>query len=465
MKKKRLSIVVPVYNEEDNLQHFYEAVRQTMAGLDLDWEIIFVDDGSRDKSRAILARLEREDARVQPMLLARNYGHQLALTCGLDHADGDVVITMDGDMQHPPELIPALLKYWQEGCEVVQTIRDATRDASWIKRTTSAGYYKFLNLISEVPVQPGGSDFRLMDRKAVLAFRRYREHARFIRGLIGAMGFRQKQLHFTAPPRFAGSSKFSPRKMWRLAVDGVFIAIGHHPNTDLVKGHLHLDKENYIVTKHNSCETSIKGVFAAGDVRDPQYRQAIIAGLADGTIDIIATDHAPHSKEEKAKPITEAPSGIIGLETSLALGITSLVRPGHLSLIQLLEKMTINPAKLYHLPYGQLAEGKAADLVIFDENEWKQIQTVIDEALENIMNFRKDEGASLEKEFQLRNSFFVMFISRNRYERYFIFVHISSVYQKKVLFYKQTYFLKLNKDFENLCLLWGTWKDSSFMPV
>ena len=148
MEKKRLSIVVPVYNEEDNLHHFYEAVRQTMAGLDLDWEIIFVDDGSRDKSRAILAKLEREDARVQPMLLARNYGHQLALTCGLDHADGDVVITMDGDMQHPPELIPELLKYWHEGYDVVQTIRDATRDASWLKRTTSAGYYKFLNLIS-----------------------------------------------------------------------------------------------------------------------------------------------------------------------------------------------------------------------------------------------------------------------------------------------------------------------------
>ena len=104
-------------------------------------------------------------------------------------------------------------------------------------------------------------------------------------------------------------------------------------------------------------------------VRTEKDRQAIIQGLADGTIDLIATDHAPHSKEEKAKPITEAPSGIIGLETSLALGITSLVRPGHLSLIQLLEKMTINPAKLYHLPYGQLAEGKAADLVIFDENE------------------------------------------------------------------------------------------------
>ena len=105
-------------------------------------------------------------------------------------------------------------------------------------------------------------------------------------------------------------------------------------------------------------------------LRTEKDRQAIIRGLADGTIDLIATDHAPHSKEEKEKPITEAPSGIIGLETSLALGITNLVRPGHLSLLQLLEKMTINPAKLYHLPYGQIAAGKAADLVIFDENEY-----------------------------------------------------------------------------------------------
>mgnify|MGYP000447076314 CR=1 FL=1 len=104
----------------------------------------------------------------------------------------------------------------------MQTIREATEDASWLKRMTSAGYYRFLNIISEVPVQPGGSDFRLMDHKVVVAFRRYREHARFIRGLVGSMGFRQKQVHFTAPPRYAGVSKFSPRKMWRLAVDGVF---------------------------------------------------------------------------------------------------------------------------------------------------------------------------------------------------------------------------------------------------
>ncbi|MDD6383339.1 MAG: glycosyltransferase [Selenomonadaceae bacterium] len=222
-RKHRLSIVVPVYNEEANLRHFYAAVCHELAKLpQYAWELIFVDDGSVDKSRAILHELEQEDCRVQPMLLARNSGHQLALTCGLDHADGDVVITMDGDMQHPPEMIPTLLRDWEEGYEVVQTIREATEDASWLKRTTSAGYYRFLNIISEVPVQPGGSDFRLMDHKVVVAFRRYREHARFIRGLVGSMGFRQKQVHFTAPPRYAGVSKFSPRKMWRLAVDGVF---------------------------------------------------------------------------------------------------------------------------------------------------------------------------------------------------------------------------------------------------
>lgn len=217
-----ISIVTPVYNEEGNVVYFHDEVTKVMQTLDMDYEIIYVNDGSKDRTDELIHQLAAGDPHVRALTFARNFGHQIAITCGMDFAIGDAVITMDGDMQHPPELIPALLKYWHEGYDVVQTIRDATRDASWVKRTTSGGYYKFLNLISEVPVQPGGSDFRLMDRKAVLAFRRYREHARFIRGLIGAMGFRQKQLHFTAPPRFAGSSKFSPRKMWRLAVDGVF---------------------------------------------------------------------------------------------------------------------------------------------------------------------------------------------------------------------------------------------------
>ena len=218
---KTISIVVPVFNEEDNIEHFYESVCKVMESLPYDFELIYVDDGSKDRSREILHGLEQRDERVQSIFLARNSGHQLALTCGLDNADGDAVITMDGDMQHPPELIPVLLEKWEQGYEVVQTIRKTTEGVSAMKKLTSYYYYKVLNKLSNVHIQEGGSDFRLMDRVVVKAFRRYREHARFIRGMIGAMGFRQVQIEFVAPKRFAGVSKFSPRKMLNFAIDGV----------------------------------------------------------------------------------------------------------------------------------------------------------------------------------------------------------------------------------------------------
>lgn len=218
---KIISIVVPVFNEEDNIQHFYEEIVKVMEPLNYDFELIFVDDGSADSSRRLLLELESKDERVQPIFLAKNSGHQLALTCGLDHADGDAVITMDGDMQHPPELIPVLLEHWANGYQIVQTVRKTTEGVGWVKKFTSAAYYKLINKLSNVPIQEGGSDFRLMDRVVVYAFRRYREHARFIRGMIGAMGFNQIKVEFVAPKRFAGVSKFSPKKMLHLAIDGV----------------------------------------------------------------------------------------------------------------------------------------------------------------------------------------------------------------------------------------------------
>ena len=139
---KAISIVVPVYNEQDNITHFYHAVQQVMEPLKgrYTWELIFVDDGSRDESRAILATLAAQDAHVQPVMLARNYGHQLALTCGLDRAFGDVVVTMDGDMQHPPTMIPELLSYYEQGFDVVQTIRESTQGVSPVTKLTSALY-------------------------------------------------------------------------------------------------------------------------------------------------------------------------------------------------------------------------------------------------------------------------------------------------------------------------------------
>ncbi|MDU7217341.1 MAG: glycosyltransferase, partial [Dialister sp.] len=136
-------------------------------------------------------------------------------------ARGDAVITMDGDMQHPPELIPLLLEKWKDGYDIVQTIRTSTEDSGFIKKITSAGYYKVINSISKTPVTPGGSDFRLMNRKSLDVFLRFREHARFIRGIVGGLGFKQTTVKFEAPARHAGVSKFSINKMLHFAMDGI----------------------------------------------------------------------------------------------------------------------------------------------------------------------------------------------------------------------------------------------------
>lgn len=218
---KKVSIVVPVYNEEDNLREFYKRVTEVMGKEPYDYSIVFVNDGSSDGSAVILNELASDDNRVEAYLLSRNYGHQMALTCGLDNAEGDAIITMDGDMQHPPEVIPQLLRLWEEGNEIVITKRLATEDAGFFKNITSAAYYKLINILSKVEITPGGSDFRLMDRIAVDAFKQYRERARFIRGLVSTLGFKVAKVDFVAPPRFAGTSKFNLHKMLHFALDGI----------------------------------------------------------------------------------------------------------------------------------------------------------------------------------------------------------------------------------------------------
>lgn len=218
---KKISFVVPVFNEEENIHEFHRRLTQVMAPLPYDYEILFIDDGSKDRTSQLIRELAEKDPHVQGYVFARNFGHQLALTCGLDQSTGDAVISMDGDLQHPPEMVPELLKKWEEGYEIVQTVRKATEDATWFKNITSRLYYKLINSMSEVRVTPGGSDFRLMDRKAVDALNRFRERARFIRGMVNNLGFRYTTLEFVAPPRFAGHSKFSLRKMLRFALDGI----------------------------------------------------------------------------------------------------------------------------------------------------------------------------------------------------------------------------------------------------
>lgn len=211
-----ISIVTPVYNEEGNVVYFHDEVTRVMKDLAMDYEIIYVNDGSRDRTDELIHELASRDPHVRALTFARNFGHQIAITCGMDFAGGDAVITMDGDMQHPPALIPKLIEKWQEGYDIVQTIRTATEDAGPLKKLTSSGYYAVINSISTTRVVPGGSDFRLMDRKALDTFRKFREHSRFIRGIVGGLGFKQAAIEFEAPARHAGVSKFSMKKCFIL---------------------------------------------------------------------------------------------------------------------------------------------------------------------------------------------------------------------------------------------------------
>jgi glycosyltransferase involved in cell wall biosynthesis len=220
-EKKMLSVVVPVFNEQLNIEKFYEEATKAIQNLDMDYELIFVDDGSKDTTPLILSRLTEQDDHVRALILARNFGHQLAITCGMDYAQGDAIITMDGDMQHPPAMIPDLVQKWREGFDVVQTVRKGTDDAGFLKRLTSRWYYILLNALSPVHITPGGSDFRLIDRRVLNTFRLFREHDRFIRGMMGDIGYKQTTLDFIAPRRFAGKSKFSGRKMLHFALDGI----------------------------------------------------------------------------------------------------------------------------------------------------------------------------------------------------------------------------------------------------
>ena len=218
---KSVSIVVPVYNEGENILHFTAAIKEVMDKQPYKWDLLFVDDGSRDNSLNLLEDLQAKCSYVHVLSLSRNCGHQIALTCGLDHATGDAVISMDGDMQHPPELLPELLAKWEEGYHVVQTIRKDTQGVSWLKKESSKLYYRLINKLSNAQIRPGGSDFRLLDRQAVEALGKYREHDRFLRGMVTLLGYKVAEVPFVASPRFAGKSKYSLNKMVKLAVDGI----------------------------------------------------------------------------------------------------------------------------------------------------------------------------------------------------------------------------------------------------
>ncbi|NBB95008.1 MAG: glycosyltransferase [Planctomycetes bacterium] len=214
-----VSIVVPVHNEADNVGPLVDGIRRAMGSGE--YEVIFVDDGSTDHTAGAVAELAEADERLCGLSLSRCFGHQDALGAGLRYAAGDAVIMMDGDLQHPPEILPALIGKWREGYNIVQARRTDTTDTTWLKRTSSWTFYRIFTFLSGVKLDPGMADFRLLDRQVVEEINRLRGGRLFLRGLIAWMGYCRAEVRFDAPARAAGESKYTLRRSLRLAKDGM----------------------------------------------------------------------------------------------------------------------------------------------------------------------------------------------------------------------------------------------------
>ena len=220
--KLTICILSAAYNEGENLLVFYNEVKKVINDLPYNFEFCFVNDGSKDNTLAVIRKLAKQDSTVKYLSFSRNFGQQIALKAGIDSIDADAIIMMDSDMQHPPEMIVDLIKIWQEKkVNMVNTLREEDQELSWFKKQTSKRFYQFLNKVSELKMEPGQADFRLIDRQVTNILKKSKEQDVFLRGMIQWIGFDQVTVTYKANKRFAGESKYTFRKMMRLALDGI----------------------------------------------------------------------------------------------------------------------------------------------------------------------------------------------------------------------------------------------------
>ena len=221
-----LSVVTPMLDEEGTARTFYERVRSALDGLS--WELVIVDDGSTDETPRVLAELAAQDERVKVLTLARNFGHQTAITAGLDHAAGDAVVMIDADLQDPPELIITMLDHWRAGSDVVYATRTEREGETAFKLATARWFYRLMSKLSDVPLQQDSGDFRLLDRVALDALLAMRERNRYIRGMTAWLGFTQTAVPYRRDSRYAGATKFTLGKMVRFSLDAI-ASFSHAP--------------------------------------------------------------------------------------------------------------------------------------------------------------------------------------------------------------------------------------------
>lgn len=224
MSRPKLSVVIPVFNEEETiveLDRRLQALLTNLPAIGADWEVIFVDDGSRDQSRALLSQLAQRERRYRLIGFSRNFGHQFAITAGVDRAAGDAVVVMDADLQDPPYVVAEMLEKRREGFDVVYGVRKKRKGENLFKRATAALFYRLIRSITGVEIPLDAGDFRLMSRAVVLTLRALREQHRFVRGMVAWVGFKQTAVYYDREARFAGSTKYPLQKMLRFAIDGI----------------------------------------------------------------------------------------------------------------------------------------------------------------------------------------------------------------------------------------------------
>ena len=220
---KLVSLIIPAFCEEQVVEVCYKRIKATMDALsNYDYELIFIDDGSYDHTLSILERMAAHDAKLKIISLSRNFGHQIAITAGLDKVSGDIAVVIDADLQDPPELIPQMLEKWEKGYEVVYAKRTAREGEKRLKRWTASFFYWFLNRLTDIKIPQNTGDFRLMDKKVVMELRKIKERNRFLRGLSSWVGFSQTSIEYKRDQRYAGETKYSLRKMLKFALDGIF---------------------------------------------------------------------------------------------------------------------------------------------------------------------------------------------------------------------------------------------------
>ena len=219
---KKITIIIPAYNEEESLPFLYERLEKLMNEIkDYEFEVLFVNDGSKDNTISIIKELRNKDKRICYVDLSRNFGKETAMIAGLDYATGDCVIFMDADLQDPPELIPELIKYWEEGYDDVYARRSSRKGETWLKKFTSKMYYRVLQSVTRVPIQKDTGDFRLLDKRCVNALKKLRESQRCSKSMFSWIGYNKKEVMYERDPRVAGSTKWNYRKLIDLAIDGI----------------------------------------------------------------------------------------------------------------------------------------------------------------------------------------------------------------------------------------------------